>query len=71
MAVRYEVGDHVSWNSEAGRIRGRVTKVHTRDFEFKGRTRHASEDEPQYELESDKTGAAAAHKGSALTRLRS
>ncbi|AXC49291.1 DUF2945 domain-containing protein [Paracoccus suum] len=69
--ARYEVGDHVSWNSEAGRIRGRVINIHTADFEFRGRTRHCSAEEPQYELTSDKTGTVAVHKGSALTRLRS
>lgn len=69
MSERYEVGDHVGWNSEAGRVSGTITKVHTRDFEYKGRRRRASEDEPQYEIESDKTGHIAAHKGGALTRI--
>lgn len=69
MAKRFEVGDHVSWNSEAGRVTGRITKVHLRDFEYKGHTRHASADDPQYEIASDKTDHVAAHKGSALTKL--
>ncbi|MGW9627003.1 DUF2945 domain-containing protein [Microbacterium sp. NPDC055521] len=69
MTRRYKVGEHVSWNSEAGRVRGRITKVHTSDFEFMGRTRHASDDDPQYEIKSDKTDHVAAHKGSALTLL--
>ncbi|WP_413316687.1 DUF2945 domain-containing protein [Agrococcus sp. 1P02AA] len=68
MSDRYEVGDKVSWNSEAGRVSGEVTKVHTSDFEFLGRTRRASADEPQYEVQSDKTDAKAAHKGSALRK---
>ncbi len=68
--ARYKVGDHVSWNSEAGRVRGRIVKVHTRDFDYKGHTHHASEDEPQYEIRSDKTDHVAAHKGSALRRIR-
>ncbi|MEJ6554637.1 DUF2945 domain-containing protein [Microbacterium esteraromaticum] len=69
MTRRYKVGEHVSWNSEAGRVRGRITRVHTADFEFMGRTRRADEDEPQYEIKSDKTDHLAAHKGSALTLL--
>ncbi|MCR8671516.1 DUF2945 domain-containing protein [Agrococcus sp. HG114] len=69
MTETFEVGDHVSWNSEAGRVRGRITKIHKRDFEFMGRTRRASSDEPQYEIKSDKTDHIAAHKGSALTKL--
>lgn len=67
----FKVGDHVSWNSEAGRVRGTITKVHKSDFEFMGRTRRASSDEPQYEIKSDKTDHLAAHKGSALRKLKS
>jgi hypothetical protein len=68
MAERFEVGDHVSWNSEAGRVSGTIIAVHTRNFDWKGYTHHASESEPQYEIRSDKTDHVAAHKGSALTR---
>ncbi len=67
---RYEVGDHVSWNSEAGRVRGRITRVVTSEVKFKGYTVHASKDEPQYEIRSDKTDHIAMHKGSALRKLR-
>jgi hypothetical protein len=65
----FKIGDHVGWNSEAGLVSGRITKVHTSDFTYKGHPRHASEDEPQYEIKSDKTDHIAAHKGSALHRL--
>lgn len=70
MAERFNVGDHVSWNSEAGRVRGRIIKVHTKDVDYKGYTHHASEDEPQYEIQSDKTDHIAMHKGSALKKER-
>ncbi|HIY86812.1 MAG TPA: DUF2945 domain-containing protein [Candidatus Yaniella excrementavium] len=69
MSAHYAVGDHVSWNSEAGRVSGKVIKVHTSDFEYKGHTRRASADEPQYEIKSDKTEHIAAHKGSALRKV--
>lgn len=69
MTTAFKVGDHVSWNSEAGRVKGRIIKVHTRDFDYKGHTHRASRAEPQYEIKSDKTDHIAAHKGSALTRL--
>ncbi|MFJ9552542.1 DUF2945 domain-containing protein [Nocardiopsis sp. NPDC101807] len=68
MTRRFDVGDHVSWNSEAGRVSGTITRVHTGDFTFRGRTRRASEDDPQYEIESDRTGRTAAHKDGTLTR---
>ena len=68
---RYKVGDHVSWNSEARRVRGRITRVVTSEITFKGYTVHASKDEPQYEIRSDTTDHIAMHKGSALRKLRS
>lgn len=67
---RFKVGDHVSWNSEAGRVTGRIIKVHTSDFDYKGYTHRASKEEPQYEIKSDKTEHIAAHKGSALSKIR-
>ena len=42
MAVRFKVGDHVTWNSEAGHVIGNVIKVHVKDTEYKGYTHHAS-----------------------------
>ncbi|OYO12016.1 hypervirulence associated TUDOR domain-containing protein [Enemella evansiae] len=69
MAERFEVGDHVGWNSEAGQVAGRIIRVHTADFDYKGHTHRASPDDPQYEIKSDKTDHIAAHKGGALHRL--
>jgi hypothetical protein len=70
MAIKhFKVGDHVSWNSEAGRVSGKIIKVITSEIEFKGYKVHASKDEPQYEIKSDKTDHIAMHKGSALTKL--
>lgn len=69
MSERFKVGDHVRWNSEAGQVSGKITKVHTKDTEYKGHNRHASQDEPQYEIKSDKTDHIAMHKGSALEKI--
>ena len=68
MSKRFEIGDHVSWNSEAGRVSGTVIAIHTRDFDYKGHTHHATESDPQYEIKNDKTDHIAAHKGAALVR---
>ena len=65
----FKVGDRVSWNSEAGHVSGTITKVITSEIEFKDYKVHASRDEPQYEIKSNKTDHIAMHKGSALTRL--
>ena len=69
MAKRFKVGDRVSWNSEAGRVSGTISRVHTKDADYKGHTHHASPDEPQYEIKSSKTEHIAMHKGAALTKL--
>jgi hypothetical protein len=69
MPTKFKVGDHVSWNSEAGRISGRIIKVHTTNFNYKGYIHHATRDEPQYEIKSDKTDHIAAHKGKTLRRI--
>ena len=65
----YKRGDHVSWNSEAGRVRGRIVRVHTRDVNYKGYVHHASTDDPQYEIKSDKTDHVALHKGRAAAAV--
>jgi hypothetical protein len=69
MTRKLKVGDHVSWNSEAGRVRGRIVRVHAKDVNWKGYVHHASADDPQYEIKSDKTEHVALHKGRALRRL--
>ncbi|HEY5222407.1 MAG TPA: DUF2945 domain-containing protein [Microbacteriaceae bacterium] len=69
MAKKFSVGDHVRWNSEAGHVQGRITKVHTKDVDYKGHMHRCSEDDPQYEIESDKTDHVALHKGSALSKV--
>jgi hypothetical protein len=70
MTIRFKIGDHVTWNSEAGHVSGRIVKVHTKNVEYHGYTHHASVDEPQYEIASDKTQHVAMHKGAALRKLK-
>ncbi|HEY2416145.1 MAG TPA: DUF2945 domain-containing protein [Pirellulaceae bacterium] len=69
MGKLFKIGDHVSWNSEAGRVRGTIIRIHRKDVKWKGYIHHASSDEPQYEIQSDKTDHIALHKGSALRKL--
>ena len=70
MPGAFRIGDHVSWNSEAGRVSGVIRKKISAPIEFKGYTVHASREEPQYLIESDKTDHLAMHKASALRKLR-
>jgi len=69
MTKTFRAGDHVSWNSEAGRVRGRILRVHRNDVKYKGYVHNASLDDPQYDIKSDKTEHVALHKGRALRRL--
>jgi hypothetical protein len=69
MKRTFRVGDHVVWNSEAGHVSGTIIKVHTKDVDYKGHIHHASKEEPQYEIQSDKTDHIAMHKGTALRRM--
>lgn len=63
MAKTFKRGDHVEWNSEAGRVRGTVIKRVVAETKFKGYVHHALKDEPQYIIKSDKTDHVAIHKG--------
>ncbi|EGQ60984.1 C4-dicarboxylate transporter/malic acid transport protein, putative, partial [Acidithiobacillus sp. GGI-221] len=40
-APRFAVGDHVTWNSEAGRVTGRIIAIHEQDFPVHGYTHRA------------------------------
>jgi hypothetical protein len=70
MSAKFDIGDRVRWNSEAGMVSGTIIRVHTRDTEYKGHVRHCSEADPQYEIKSDKTDHIAMHKGAALHRVK-
>ena len=62
----FQKGDEVTWRSHGQTVRGTVRKKITERTEAAGRTVDASSEEPQYEVESDKTGRTAVHKPEAL-----
>jgi len=62
------VGDTVSWNTPQGRTRGRVVKRLTSATTVGGTEIHATKDDPGFLVESDTTGARAAHTADALRR---
>lgn len=70
MAHEFKKGDHVKWNSEAGHVSGKIIKKHVSDFDYKGYTHHASKDDPQYEIKSDKSDHVAVHKATALSLMK-
>ena len=64
----FKKGDKVEWNSHGGTAVGEVVRKIISDTEAAGRTVRASEDEPQYEVRSEKSGGTAVHKPDALRR---
>jgi hypothetical protein len=70
MPKKFKLGDHVEWNSEAGRVRGVIIRKITSNVRVEGYVHHASEDEPQYFIKSDTTDHVAIHKGEALKLLK-
>lgn len=61
-------GTKVSWNTPQGATHGKVVEKRTSDFTFDGQKFSPTDEDPYWIVESDKTGAQAAHKESALTQ---
>jgi hypothetical protein len=61
-------GDKISWNTSQGETHGELVEKKTKEFQFEGQKFNASDDEPYWIVQSDKTDAKAAHKESSLTK---
>lgn len=61
-------GDRVQWESSQGTATGKVKKKLVRPTEIKNHQIAASPDNPEFLVESEKTGAQAAHKPEALKK---
>jgi hypothetical protein len=68
MADKLKSGDKVEWETSQGKTSGTVKKKLTKPTDIKGHHVAASADDPQYLVESEKTGAEAAHKPEALKK---
>jgi Hypervirulence associated proteins TUDOR domain len=61
-------GSTVSWNTSQGETTGKAVEKKTSEFEFAGQKFKASDDEPYWIVESEKSGKKAAHKESTLKK---
>jgi hypothetical protein len=61
-------GDKVKWETSQGETVGRVQKKQTSPTKIKSHKVDASKANPEYIVESEKTGAKAAHKPQSLRR---
>jgi hypothetical protein len=68
VAQDFKPGDTVGWNTPQGKTRGTIKKKLTSNTEVGGQKVNASEDDPRYLVESEKSGKEAAHKPDALSR---
>ncbi|GAA1888980.1 DUF2945 domain-containing protein [Lapillicoccus jejuensis] len=59
-------GSKVSWNTSQGKTHGKAVEKKTKDFTFDGQDFKPTDDDPYWIVESEKTGAKAAHKESTL-----
>lgn len=69
VAEQFKKGDRVEWNTSQGKTTGKVVKKLTSPTDIKEHHIAASEDNPQYLVESDNTGKQAAHKPDALKKV--
>ena len=68
MTDELNVVDKVQWHSPQGTVHGTIKKKLTSHRTIKSHDVAASPDNPEYLVVSDKTGAEAAHKASALKK---
>ena len=69
MAKELKPGDKVEWRYGRGKAVGRVVKKQTTPTQIKGHKVAASREHPEYIVESEKSGAKAAHKAEALKKI--
>ncbi len=70
MAEKLKKGDKVEWETSQGKTEGMIKKKLTEPLKIKGHTVAATEDNPEYLVDSDKSGGKAAHKPEALKKIK-
>lgn len=64
----FKAGDKVRWNHSQGTTTGKVIRKLTRPMKIKDHKVAASPGNPEYLVESDETGARAAHRPQELRK---
>lgn len=68
MAKTLKPGEPVTWDTAQGKTHGKVIRKLTRTTHIKGHVAKPTPDDPQYLVQSAKTGAKAAHKPDELKK---
>ncbi|CAA9537056.1 MAG: hypothetical protein AVDCRST_MAG73-1436 [uncultured Thermomicrobiales bacterium] len=64
----FKPGDSVAWKTSQGETTGTVKRKITEPTDLKGHHFAASKDDPEYLVESDKSGAEAIHRPGSLRK---
>lgn len=67
---QFSKGDSVEWNTSQGKTSGKIIKKVTKPVKVGSYTAKASKDNPEYEVETDKTHKVAVHKPESLNKSR-
>jgi 2-hydroxychromene-2-carboxylate isomerase len=70
MSQHLKTGDRVSWNTPQRVTHGKIVRVISTHTTMDGRTIDASTSDPHYEVQSEKSGKHAVHRGDALHRVK-
>lgn len=68
MTKSFKAGDKVKWDTPQGETHGTVVKKETATTNAGGHTAKATKDDPQYRVESAKSGKEAVHKPDELKK---
>ena len=70
MPKQFKPGDRVQWNTPQGKTTGIVKKKLTSAKKIKGHVAKASRENPEYLVQSEKSGKQAAHRPGELHKAR-
>jgi hypothetical protein len=70
MSQHLKTGDRVSWNTSQGVTHGNVVRVISTHTTMDRKIVDASTSDPHYEVQSEKSGKHAGHRGDALHRIK-
>jgi hypothetical protein len=70
MSEKLKKGDHVEWNTSGGKTEGDIKEIITEPTDFKNHHFEASKENPEYLVESSKSGKEAIHKGEQLKKAK-
>ncbi|HEU4639726.1 MAG TPA: DUF2945 domain-containing protein [Candidatus Binatia bacterium] len=70
MAKELKPGDRVQWNTPQGKTTGTVKKKLTSAKKIKGHVAKASRENPEYLVQSEKSGKQAAHRPGELRKIQ-